>query len=126
MSPRFQAPACASSTARMETRSMIFLAFSFLADCANDDEAASTRATKADIIFIKTLRSEISIVTGDFPREHHIFHARPGADVVNNQISLRRLIPNVDDDADVIDVAAQVPRDYVARQERIRAARRRH
>src|SRR2546423_4425502 len=126
MSPRFQAPACASSTARMATRSMVFLAFSFLAGCANDDEAASTRATKADIIFIKTLRLEISIVPSYFPGEHHVFHACPSADVVDDQIALRWFVPDVDDDADVIDAATQVPRHDVAGQKSIRAASRCH
>jgi len=48
---------------------------------------------------------EISIMAGDLPREQNIFHARARSDVVNNEVALRRFVPDVCNDADVIDTA---------------------
>jgi hypothetical protein len=46
--------------------------------------------------------SEVPVVPGDLPREERVFHPRTAADVVHDEISLRRLVPNVYDHADVI------------------------
>ena len=61
-------------------------------------------------------------MAGDLPRKQNIFHASAGADVVHDEVALRRLVPDVGDDADVIDAAAQIPRHDVAGQEGIGAS----
>ena len=60
--------------------------------------------------------SEVPIVPGDLPREQNIFHPRTSADVVHDEVSLRRLVPNVRHHADMISPESQVPGHYVTRQ----------
>ena len=60
--------------------------------------------------------SKVPIVSGDLPREECIFHPRAATDVVHDQISLRWLVPNVYDYADMVCSQSQVPGDNVARQ----------
>src|SRR5881394_3966421 len=57
---------------------------------------------------------EVSIVAGDLPRKHHVFHARAGADVMNDQVTLRRFVPDICDHADMILGGAHVPRHEIA------------
>ena len=61
--------------------------------------------------------SEVSIVPGDLPREQAIFHARARADVMHDQVALRRFVPDIDDEADVLCSETKVPRNDVAWQE---------
>ena len=65
---------------------------------------------------------EVSIVARDLPGEKSVLHLRPGANVVNNQVSLRRFVPDVSDDAHMIYSAAEIPRHHVARQKVFAAA----
>src|SRR5262245_3949099 len=57
---------------------------------------------------------EISIVSGDLPRKERVLHPRAAADVVDDHVSLRWLVPDIRDHADVIDAAAQIPGHNVA------------
>ena len=66
--------------------------------------------------------SEVSIVSSDFPREERIFHPRTAADVVHDEVSLRRLVPDVYDYADMICSQSQIPGHYVARQKVLAAS----
>ena len=69
---------------------------------------------------------KIAIVPGDLPREQNIFHARAGADVVHNQVTLRGFVPDIDDHAYVFGASQpQVPRNDVSGQECFAATRSR-
>src|SRR5438874_865312 len=59
--------------------------------------------------------SEISIVADLSPGEENVFKSRASADVMDNVISLTIARSQVDDEADVRQPAAQVPRHDVAR-----------
>src|SRR5713226_2516317 len=68
---------------------------------------------------------KISIMPGNLPREQNVFHARAGADVMHDQVTLRRFVPDIDDHANVIDTVSQIPGDDIARQKSLAAAGRR-
>ena len=69
---------------------------------------------------------EVSIVARDCPREEYVFHACARADVMDDEVPLRGFVPDVDNNAYVVDVAAEVPRHNVSRQKSISATRGRH
>jgi hypothetical protein len=50
-------------------------------------------------------------MTCNLPCEQDVFHASAGADIVNNQVALRGLIPDVYHHANVIDTDSKVPGD---------------
>src|SRR2546423_15098135 len=118
MSPRFQAAACASRTCRIATSAITLCASSFLDDCANEDAVNKRKAKTAANDFI-TLPSEVSIVSGDLPGKHDVFHARACSDVMDDQVTLCRLVPDVNNHAHVIYAATEVPGHDVAGQKRV-------
>src|SRR2546421_1272221 len=61
--------------------------------------------------------SEISIVSGNLPREQRVFHACAATDVVNDEIVLRGFVPDIYHDAYVVGAGTEVPCHHVARQE---------
>ena len=52
----------------------------------------------------------------DLPGEERVLHPGPGANVVNNQVALRRFVPDVGDHPHMIYAAAEIPRHHIARQ----------
>lgn len=52
----------------------------------------------------------------DPPRKQNIFNAGSGTDVVHNQAALLRFGPHVSDNTDVVNSAAQIPGNNIARE----------
>src|SRR5580765_8384982 len=65
--------------------------------------------------------SEVAIVPRHLPREQNVFHARTRADVVHDQIMLRRLVPDVCHYTDVVLARAHVPGNKITRMKVIAA-----
>jgi hypothetical protein len=58
--------------------------------------------------------TEVAVVAGDFPGEEHVFDFGAATNVVENQVAIGSGCGLVDDDADVRNVAAEIPSDEVA------------
>jgi len=67
------------------------------------------------LLILIGLWSEVSIVPRDLPREHNIFHAGAGADVMYDQITLRGFIPDIHDHPDMFgSTKLKIPRDHIS------------
>ena len=52
----------------------------------------------------------------DFPGEERVFHPRAATDVVNNQVTLRGLVPNVHYYSDMVSPESKIPSDDISRE----------